>query len=112
MISERTRRSVYIETILRQSASQSTLPFARVSGKGKEPMVQKKLPFDMKKSQKSLMQSVLPFKRTPQCHETQLERLRVIVMQKLSTLADDAATVAIPLTLPQLRNREVHPSKQ
>ena len=75
-------------------------------------MIQKKLPFDTQKSQKSLMQSVLPFKRTPQCHETQLERLRVIVMQKLSTSANDGATVAISLTLPRLRNREVHPSKQ
>ncbi|KAI0723944.1 hypothetical protein C8T65DRAFT_714858 [Cerioporus squamosus] len=77
------KRDIYIETILRESATQSTLPFFKVSKKGKEPMVQTKLPFDTKKTQKSLMQSTLPFKRTPQCHQTQLERVRVIVMQKL-----------------------------
>ncbi|RDX56460.1 hypothetical protein OH76DRAFT_1550917 [Lentinus brumalis] len=77
------RRDVYIDTILRESANQSTLSYFKVSKKGKEPMVQTKLAFDAKKNQKSLMQSKLPFKRTPQCHETQLERLRVIVTKKL-----------------------------
>ncbi|RPD66429.1 hypothetical protein L226DRAFT_479073 [Lentinus tigrinus ALCF2SS1-7] len=77
------KRDVYIDTILRESASQSTLSFTKLSKKGKEPMVQTKLPFDGKKSQKSLTQSMLPFKRTPQCHETQLQRLRIIAMEKL-----------------------------
>lgn len=50
-------------------------------------MVQTKLPFATnKKPQKSLTQSTLPFKRTEKCHETQLERLQVIVMKKLSAL--------------------------
>ena len=74
-----------IEALLRGSASQSTLSFLQVSRKGKEPMVQTKLAFDTKKTQTSLMQSKLPFQRTPKCRETQQERLREIVTKKLST---------------------------
>ena len=58
------------------------------STKGKEPMVQKKLQFDLAKTQKSLYQPKLPFKRTPEAQRTQLERVRCIVTNKLSMSHD------------------------
>ena len=78
------QRDSLIDCILRHAATQSTLSFATGSKKGKERMVQTKLPFDTKKSQKSLYQSKLPFKPTPQRQHTQQERLRVMVMDRLS----------------------------
>ncbi|KAI0748550.1 VRR-NUC domain-containing protein [Daedaleopsis nitida] len=61
------KRDVLIESILRGSATQSTLQFPKVSRKGKEPMVQTKL----------------NFKPTPQTLETQQGRVRAIVLKTL-----------------------------
>ena len=83
MSTYRLQRDTLIDAILRGSAAQSTLAFPK-STKGKEPMVQKKLQFDLAKTQKSLYQAKLPFKRTPEARQTQLERVRCIVTNKLS----------------------------
>ncbi|TBU49163.1 VRR-NUC domain-containing protein [Dichomitus squalens] len=71
------KRDTLIDAILRGSATQSTLQFTR-SKKGKESMLQTKLPFAIKQTQKSLQQSTLPYNR-----QTQLERVRYIVTNKL-----------------------------
>ncbi|KAI1794637.1 VRR-NUC domain-containing protein [Ganoderma leucocontextum] len=76
------RRDNLIDAILRGSAAQTTLPFTR-SKKGKEPMVQTKLHFGIKKTEKSLHQAMLPFKPTPQSQRTQQDRVRAIVTKKL-----------------------------
>ncbi|CDO73570.1 hypothetical protein BN946_scf185014.g40 [Trametes cinnabarina] len=76
------RRDHLIDSILRSSSTQGTLAFPVVgTRKGKEKaMVQSKLPFGAKN--KSLMQTVLPFKpREP--YRTQQDRVRDIVMTKL-----------------------------
>ncbi|KAI8989721.1 VRR-NUC domain-containing protein [Trametes punicea] len=76
------RRDVLIESILRSSSTQGTLPFPVLgSRKGKEKaMVQTKLPFSNKS--KPLVQTVLRFKpREP--YKTQQDRVRDIVMEKL-----------------------------
>lgn len=77
------QRDSVIDTILRGSASQSTLPFTR-SKKGKEPMVQTRLHFGKNKPEKSMHQSMLPFKPTADSQRTQQDRVRAIVTKKLS----------------------------
>ncbi|KAM5532088.1 hypothetical protein V8D89_014252 [Ganoderma adspersum] len=76
------KRDIIIDDILRGSASQSTLPFTR-SKKGKEPMVQTKLHFGKNKPEKSMHQSMLPFKPTADSQRTQQDRVRAIVTKKL-----------------------------
>ena len=77
------QRDNLIDAILRGSATQSTLWFPK--SKGKEPMVQTKLHLGTKHPEKSMHQSMLPFKPTPESQRTQQDRVRAIVTKKLST---------------------------
>ncbi|KAI0707651.1 VRR-NUC domain-containing protein [Earliella scabrosa] len=76
------KREVLIEMLLRGSANQTTLSYLKTSKKGKEPMKQPPLQFGVKKP--PLRQGTLPFKPTPQSVETQQERLRAMVIGKLT----------------------------
>ncbi|KAH9945856.1 uncharacterized protein BXZ73DRAFT_86110 [Epithele typhae] len=77
------KRDVIIDAILRKSATQTTLPFAKISKKGKEPMVQTRLPWGSKPPPKSLRQTQLAFRPPGDSRGRQQEHIRIMVIKKL-----------------------------